>query len=126
MLNHTHNAHHVSAGLVLLLTELGDAVNGSWRNNGRFLPSVALGAHWRGPLRCLISHFRLFASNASRMCAPRSIAVLRVDADPVTVFHHADEKDQPSTLSWQRSNALSASQPGPFGQSPEFRHMIEG
>jgi len=48
MLIRTHDAHHVSAFLVLLLTELGVAVNGSWRNNGMFLPSVALGAHWRG------------------------------------------------------------------------------
>ena len=46
----THDAHHVSASLVLLLTELGDAVNGSWRNNGRFLPTVALRAHWAGGL----------------------------------------------------------------------------
>ena len=40
------NGYGRTASLLLLLTELGDAVNGSWRNNGRFLPSVASRAHW--------------------------------------------------------------------------------
>jgi hypothetical protein len=55
MLIGTHDAHHASAFLVLLLTELGGAVNGSWRNNGGFLPSVALRAHWPGSRRSSIS-----------------------------------------------------------------------